>query len=220
MAKKVAVVLSGCGVFDGSEIYETTLTLLHLSKAGAEVTCLAPNVLQTDVVDHTKGVTTIEKRNVLVESARLARGEIQDITAVDPTTYDAIIFPGGFGAAKNLSNFAFVEKVEDITVEPSVQAFVQKGFEAGIPFGFMCIAPVAVAAVALKGKGLTFTIGQDVATAKKIEDLGHTHKKVDATDIVVDSQNKIVTTPAYMCGQSLAEVDAGIGKFVQQVLSF
>lgn len=220
MAKKVAVILAGCGVYDGSEIYETTLTLLNLDKAGAQYQCFAPNVDQAHVIDYTNGdVVEGEVRNVLKESARLARGEIDDIKNANPTDFDAIVFPGGFGAAKNLSNFAFEDDPEKLTVEPAVEAFVKKGFEAGVPFGFICITPACVAAIALRGRGLTLTVGKDEDTAAQIEALGHTHQNASAREMVRDPQFPVVSTPAYMLGESLAEVEEGIGALVCEVLT-
>ena len=219
MTKNIAIILSGCGVYDGSEIYETTLTLLHLDKAGASYQCFAPNVPQAHVTDYQTGeVDENDSRNVLAESARLARGEIKDIAEANPADIDAIIFPGGFGAAKNLSNFAFEDNPEKIKVEEATARLVQEGFAAGIPFGFICITPACVAAKALEGKGLTLTIGDDKATAKQIEALGHTHINTTVRETVRDQNNPVVSTAAYMLGQNLAEVEEGISKLVREVL--
>lgn len=217
MTKKIAVILSGCGVFDGSEIYETTLTLLHITKNGFEYECLAPNVPLHHVIDHQNGTEAAEQRNVLTESARLARGAVKDLAEANIADYAAVILPGGFGAAKNLSNLAFESDVQKLKVEPTTEKFLQAAFAAKIPMGFICIAPAAVAAVAFKGKGLTLTIGHDAETAKTIQALGHTHQTAKATDIVVDEAHRIASTPAYMCGQNIAEVEMGIAKLVAHI---
>lgn len=219
MAKHIAVILSGCGVYDGSEIYETTLTLLNLEKAGATYQCLAPDVPQGQVIDHHTGQEAAgEQRSVLTEAARLARGEIKNIADATPTDFDAIIFPGGFGAAKNLSNFAFEENLENLKVEEYVERFVQQGFKASVPFGFICITPACVAAIALRDKGLTLTIGNDEGTAARIEALGHTHQAVPVRQMVRDPNHLVASTPAYMTGKSLEEVEEGISKLVREVL--
>lgn len=214
--KKVAVVLAGCGVQDGSEIYETTITLLHLAKKGVAYDCLAPSVDFAEV-DHSTGKETGEKRNVYKESARLARGEIKPLEEANPTDYAAIFFPGGFGAAKNLSNFAAADKLEDMTCLKSVTSFVRQAYQAKMPLGFMCIAPACVAAIALKDEGLTLTIGTDKDTAAQLEGLGHTHKDCAVDDIIIDDDHNITTTPAFMLASHLGECDAGIGKLVDEV---
>lgn len=216
MAVRVGVVLSGCGVFDGSEIHESVLTLLHLAKAGAKVTCLAPNVAQAHVVNHATGQPADETRNVLVEASRIARGPVTDVATVKATDFDALVFPGGFGAAKNLSDYAF--KADKAQANPAVAKLVADAFAAKIPQGFICIAPVSVAAVALKGKGLKLTIGTDPATAAHVAALGHTHVPATVADIVTDDAHNIVSTPAYMLAQSVAEADQGIAKLVAEVL--
>ena len=219
MAKKIAVILSGCGVYDGSEIYETTFTLLNLDKAGACYQCLAPDVMQAEVNDHAQSVVQACERNVLTEAARLARGDIQNIADANPADFDGIIFPGGFGAAKNLSNFAFEENLDNLRVEPAVEQFVQQGFQAGVPFGFLCISPASVAAIALRDKGMTLTIGDDEQTAQKIEALGHRHQKATAREVVQDPTYNVLSTPAYMCGQRLSDVEQGIATLVCDLLT-
>lgn len=215
--KNVAVILSGCGVFDGAEIYESTLTLLALDRAGAQVTCFAPNVPQMHVVNHLTGEAVEgESRNVLVEAARLARGEISDLADADWSGFDALIFPGGFGAAKNLCTFAV--KGPDCDVLPEVASAVQAFSDAGKPIGFLCIAP-AIGAKVLGSSGVELTIGNDADTAGGLSALGAKH--IDCTtarEIHIDSERKIVSTPAYMLGQSISEVAEGIDKLVAEVL--
>ena len=216
MAKKVGVLLSGCGVYDGSEIHEAVLTLLALDKAGATVVCTAPNVEQMHVVDHLSGETTDEKRNVLVESARIARGEIKDLKDVKTEDLDAIILPGGFGAAKNLSDFA--TKGPDASVHPQVERILGEMVAAGKPIGAICIAP-ATLVKAISEKKPEVTIGNDPKTAQNIEKMGGAHIDRTVYEIHVDEKNKVVTTPAYMLGPGIKDVAAGIEKLVNQVVS-
>lgn len=212
---KVGVVLSGCGVYDGAEIHEATLTLLFLDQEGAEIICMAPNVDQMDVVNHIKGEAVGEKRNVLVESARIARGAIKDMKDVKAGDLDALVFPGGFGAAKNLCNFAV--KGTDCTVNPEVARLIKEMHSAKKPIGFACIAPV-IAAKVLGSFGPRVTIGNDKGTAEAIEKMGGKHVDSPVDGAVVCRQNKIVSTPAYMLGPTISKVSLGMEKFVNEVL--
>lgn len=217
MKKRIAVVLSGCGVFDGAEIREAVLTLLYLDQQGAEAVCLAPDIPQMHVYDHLKGeVAEGETRNVLVESARIARGEIEDLARADLDSLDGAIFPGGFGAAKNLCTFA--TEGPDASIDPATEAFIQRMYQAGKPLGFACIAP-AVAAKALGGEGPELTIGIDPDTAAGLETLGAKHIDLPVTEAHVDRTHKIVSTPAYMYEAPLAEIGQGIEKMVTEILA-
>lgn len=216
MAKKIAVVLSGCGVYDGSEIHEAVLTLLALDRAGAEIVCAAPDVDQAHVVNHRTGdVASGEKRNVLIESARIARGKIVALRELHAADIDAAIFPGGFGAAKNLSTYAF--KGAALTVEPEVERFVREVHAARKPLGFVCIAPV-IAAKILGKEHPTLTIGSDAQTASDLESCGAKHRDARVEDVVVDDARRVVTTAAYMLAGRISEAAAGIDKLVQAVL--
>ncbi len=215
--KKVAVVLSGAGVMDGAEIHESVITLLALDRQGAQVQCLAPNILQMHVIDHLSSKPTDEKRNVLVESARIARGEIKDLAEADVNDFDAVIFPGGYGAAKNLCDFAV--KGVLCMMNPVVEKFVSAAIKADKVMGFICIAPALAARVAGKiGVHPDLTIGTDKDTAAVIEKMGAHHVSCPVNDIVVDEKHKIVSTPAYMLGQRIGEVAEGIEKLVAKVL--
>jgi len=215
---KVAVVLSGCGVYDGSEIHESVITLLALNRAGAEFQCFAPNIDQKHVVNHLKGeVGKGETRNVLVESARIARGNIKDLSNAKATDFDAIIFPGGFGVAKNLCNFDV--KASDCSVIPEVEKLILEGFDANIPIGFICISPVLASKVlGSKNINLEVTIGTDIKTSKEIVKMGAKHINCAVNDCVIDRKNKIVTTPAYMLAKNISEAAEGIEKLVDGVL--
>ena len=212
---KIGVLLSGCGVNDGSEIHEAVLTMLALDKLGAERICLAPNIDQRDVVDHLSGVAVTETRNVLIESARIARGEIRDLATVSAADMDAVIIPGGFGAAKNLSDFAGAGVLAQ--VQPEVLGFLKDMYQAQKPIGAICIAP-AVIAMALGEFNPLLTIGNDPATAAALASFGAQHQDCAVADIVVDQSNRVVSTPAYMLGPGLKEISRGIDKLVQQVV--
>ncbi|MDY6851513.1 MAG: isoprenoid biosynthesis glyoxalase ElbB [Thermodesulfobacteriota bacterium] len=216
MPEKVGVLLSGCGVFDGTEIHEAVLTLLALDRAGAETICLAPNIDQLHVINHLTQEETGEKRNVLVESARIARGKIKDLQDIQAADLDALIIPGGFGAAKNLSDFAV--KGPEASVHPEVSRILRRMAAAGKPIGALCIAP-ATLTKALSDKEPQVTIGNDKGTATAIEAMGGRHVECSVDMIHLDQKNKIVTTPAYMLGPGIKEIAVGIEKLVDKVLS-
>ena len=214
--KKVGVVLSGSGVYDGSEIHEAVLTLLALDQAGAQVVCMAPNTSQYHVIDHLSGKEAEgEARNVLTEAARIARGEIMDMKEVSTADLDALIFPGGFGAAKNLCDFAV--KGKDCTVNAEGERLIEEMHAAKKPIGFICIAPV-IAARVLGAYHPMLTIGSDEATAGTIEAMGGKHVARAVDEIAVDEDNRIVSTPAYMLGSSISHVASGIEKLVLKIL--
>lgn len=212
--KKVAVILSGCGVYDGAEIHESVITLLRLDQRGAHAQCFAPNVAQMHVINHLTGEQMPESRNVLVESARIARGEVKDIREANVEDFDALIVPGGFGAAKNLSDFAV--KGAECTVQPDVLALAEAFAEASKPVGLMCISPAMAAKI--YGPGVICTIGNDADTATVVNKMGATHQECDVSDIVEDTARKLVSTPAYMLAQSISEAASGINKMVDRVL--
>ena len=211
----IGVLLSGCGVFDGSEIHEATLTLYFLAKAGAKVMYLAPE-MDFEAVDHSAKTPSGQRRNVRVEAARIARGPVADAATVSAADLDGLILPGGFGAAKNLCDFA--EKGGKGTVFPSVATLIRAMHAAGKPIGAICIAP-AVLALALGEFAPELTIGDDPGTAQALEAAGAKHvvRAVDA--IQVDARNNLVTTPAYMLGPGIADIAKGIEKLVDAVLS-
>lgn len=214
MSKKIAVILSGCGVYDGAEIHESVITLLRLDQRGAQVQCFAPNIAQMHVINHLTGEEMPESRNVLVESARITRGNIKDIREASVEDFDALIVPGGFGAAKNLSNFA-VEGA-GCSVQPDVLALTEAFAEAGKPVGLICISPALAAKI--YGPGVTCTIGNDAETAAAVNKMGATHADCAVSDIVEDKARKLVSTPAYMLAQSISEAASGINKLVDRVL--
>ncbi|MDR9468364.1 isoprenoid biosynthesis glyoxalase ElbB [Marinospirillum sp.] len=221
MQKKIAVILSGCGFQDGAEIYESVLTLLRLDEKNVSYQCLAPDIPQMHVINHATGDETPDSqpqgsasRSVLAESARVARGEIQDLANGNPDDFDAVILPGGFGVAKNLSTFA--TQGADCEVNQQVQQFVQAFHKAGKPIGLMCIAPALTAK--LVAPGALCTIGNDPGIEGALVNMGALHKTCPVNEIVVDNTNKLVTTPAYLLATRLTEAQAGIFKLVDKVL--
>lgn len=216
--KKIGVVLSGCGVYDGAEIHESVITLLAIDRAGAEAVCMAPDVDQLHVINHQTGeVAEGETRNVRVESARIARGAVADIAEVTPGDIDALILPGGFGAAKNLCTFGV--DGPDCRMNDDVAGLIRAMVEAKKPVGAVCIAPATVAK-ALEGTeyAAKMTIGTDEATAGGIETLGAKHENCPVTEFSVDEELKIVTSPAYMLAQNISEAAEGITKAVNKVI--
>lgn len=214
--KNVAVILSGCGVFDGAEIHESVLVLLALDRANARITCAAPDIPQHHVINHlTRQPASGETRNVLVESARIARGQILPLSQLKISEVDAIILPGGFGAAKNLCDFAL--KGDSFGVHPEVAKVLLAAHRAGKPLGFACIAP-AIAAQLFGGEKVEFTIGTDAAAAASLQKCGGKHVACTVHNVVVDHRLKIASTPAYMLASRITEAEAGINKMVQAVL--
>lgn len=213
--RKIGVVLSGCGVYDGSEIHEAVLTLLAIDRNGCEAVCMAPQI-DVPVTNHLTKQESGEKRDVLVESARIARGNIRDIRDVAVTELDAIIFPGGFGAAKNLCDFAV--KGAAAAVNPDVARLLKEMAVAKKPIGAVCIAPALIAAVLGKEYSPVVTIGNDAGTAAEIAKTGATHQECPVTGCVVDRKNKLVTSPAYMLATRISEVAEGIDTCVKEVI--
>lgn len=212
--KTVGVVLSGCGFMDGAEIHEATLTLLALDQRGVKTVVLAPDMPQHQVVNHVTKKATAGQRNVLEEAARIARGHVRPLGAVQASELDAVIFPGGAGAGKNLSTWAFDGPA--MTVRDDVAALIREVHAAKKPLGFICVAPVVAAKVL--GHGVHLTIGDDPETAAAIEAFGAKHVVRKVEEIEVDLAKKVVSTPAYMFDTSIAHVQKGIEKLVSAVL--
>ncbi|MEQ4450324.1 isoprenoid biosynthesis glyoxalase ElbB [Kosakonia sp. YIM B13605] len=212
--KKVGVILSGAGVYDGSEIHEAVITLLAIARHGAQAVCFAPDKWQSDVVNHLTGEMLAERRNVLIESARIARGNVQPLSQASANDLDALIVPGGFGAAKNLSDFASLGS--ECTVDSSLKTLALEMHKAGKPLGFMCIAPAMLPKIF--DFPLRLTIGTDIDTAEVLEEMGAEHVPCPVDDIVVDEEHKVVTTPAYMLAEDIAQAASGIEKLVERVL--
>lgn len=214
---KVGVLLSGCGVQDGSEVYEAVLTILALERGGATVQALAPDVEQPRIVNHYTGQETrLENRNVLTESARIVRGKITSTTSVSSHDLDALIIVGGYGVLNNLSSYS--AEGETATVNPDVERLIQEMNGLGKPIGAMC-AGTTLVALALREKSPTLTIGTDGSAAAGLVRLGARHVTTEVDQIFVDDANSIVSTAAFYAAQSVSEAEAGITKLVDQVLA-
>jgi len=211
--KKFAVVLSGSGVFDGAEIHESTLTLYAIMKQGASYEIFAPDIPQHHVINHISGEEMQESRNVLIESARIARGAIKDIKEYNAEDFDALIFPGGFGVAKNLSSVAF--DGAGANVNEDVAKAVKNTHEHGKPIGALCIAPAMMAKIF---DAATVTIGQDPGTIEAIEKMGGTHVSTTHGDVVYDEDINLFSTPCYMLDANILEIGLGADNIVSAML--
>ena len=216
--KKVGVLLSGCGVNDGAEIHESVLTMLFLDKAGVEMILMAPNIDQMHVINHYTGQEMEDYRNVLVESSRIARGEIKDMAEVSGNDLDALIIPGGFGVAKNLCDYAMAGA--ECSVNPDVYRLIAELRLIEKPIGAICIAPVMMAKIlGEQEESANMTIGYDETTSTDIISMGSKHVECPVSEMIIDEEKKIVTTPAYMEAKSIKEAAEGIEKLINQILS-
>jgi len=213
--KKFAIVLSGCGVYDGAEIHEATLSMLAIQRMGGEYQCFAPNINQHHVINHLNGEEMNETRNVLVESARIARGDIKDLKEFKADNFDALLFPGGFGAAKNLSNVAF--EGANATINEEVIDVVKQVHKQKKPIGALCIAPTLIAKIL---GDVNVTIGNEKATADVVEAFGATHIETDHGDVVFDEDNIVFTTPCYMLDAKITDIDDGANNIVDAMLKW
>lgn len=212
--KRIAVILSGSGVFDGAEIHEAVLALHAIEQEGATWHCFAPNIAQHHVINHITGAEMDETRNVLVEAARIARGNIDDIVNLNAADYDALLLPGGFGAAKNLSDFAFTGA--GCEVNPEVKRACQAFAKEEKPAAYLCIAPTLIPTI--YGPGAKGTIGNDQDTANAFNKMGGEHINCPVNDFVLDQKRRILTTPAYMLAGSITEAASGINKLVKELV--
>lgn len=211
--KKIAVLLSGCGVYDGAEIHESVLSLLTLEKNGLDYTIFAPDIQQTQVVNHLNGELMDESRNVLIEAARIARGDIQPLNELDVEDFDALMMPGGFGVAKNFCSFAF--DGANMTVNPDIAAVIKSFNDSNKILGALCISPVLISKIL---SGVSVTIGDDEETAAAIEAFGSKHTPTEFSGVVVDAKHKIVTAPCYMLDSSITQVAENIEKMVKAMI--
>jgi len=212
--KKIAVILSGCGNKDGAEIHESVMTLWAIHKHGADYQCFAPNIRQHHVLNFITDKEMAEERNVLVESARIARGDIKDLANFDPTQYDALIIPGGLGAAKNLSTYAFAGSDCEVNEELATAIRAMKNLNK--PIGALCIAPVLLAKVL---GDITVTIGSDQTTIENLGKMGASHTKTDHGEVAIDRANKIVTTPCYMLNARVDQIGDGAENVIKAILA-
>ena len=208
--KKFAIILAGSGVYDGAEIHEATLTMLAIMQQGGAYEVFAPDIPQHHVINHLTGKEMNETRNVLIESARIARGDIKDLKEFDAENFDALILPGGFGAAKNLCNFAF--KGADCEVNPEVAGAIKDMHAANKPIGALCISPVIIAKVLGE---VELTVGQDEETIEKVEEMGGQHIRTTHGDVVYDSDHNVFTTPCYMLEADILQIYEGTSNIVE-----
>jgi len=211
--KKFAVVLAGCGVYDGAEIHEATLSMYQIKKQGADYEIFAPDTEQHHVINHLTGDEMKEKRNVLVESARIARGKIKPLADFKAENFDAILFPGGFGVAKNLCTFAF--DGPECKVNPDTEKALKAMHTAGKPIGALCISPVIVAKIL---GDVELTIGQDKDTAAAVEKMGASHKSTSHGEVIIDAKNNVYTTPCYMLDANIVQIGEGAENIVRTIL--
>lgn len=213
--KKVAVILSGSGVFDGAEIHESVLSLHAIEKQGASWHCFAPNIDQLHVINHKTGEEMDETRNVLVEAARIARGKIEDVAKLNVDDYDALLLPGGFGAAKNLTDFAV--KGAECSINTHVASACRAFAQARKPAGYLCIAPTIIPLI--YDQGVKATIGNDAATAAAFNTLGGLHVESQVDQVVFDEQHLVLSTPAYMLAENISDAAIGIEALVEKLVS-
>ncbi|MCG9648987.1 isoprenoid biosynthesis glyoxalase ElbB [Vibrio brasiliensis] len=213
--KKVAVILSGSGVFDGAEIHESVLALHAIEKQGATWHCFAPNIDQLHVINHKTGEEMDETRNVLVESARIARGRIEDVAKLNVDDYDALLLPGGFGAAKNLTDFAI--KGAECSINTHVASACRAFAQARKPAGYLCIAPTIIPMI--YGQGVQATIGNDAATAAAFNTLGGQHVESPVDEVVFDKEHLVLSTPAYMLAENISQAAVGIEALVEKLIA-
>ena len=211
---KAAVVLAGCGVFDGAEIHEAVMTLYAIDRMGGTYQVFAPNVKQHHVINHVTGEAMNEARNVLTEAARIARGKIKALTEYRVADFDALIFPGGFGVAKNLCTYAF--DGTDCHVDRVVEAAIRDTHRAGKPIGALCISPVLITRVL---GNVTVTIGDDPSTAKDIAAMGGRHEVKRHGEVSVDIKNRIVTAPAYMLNANITDIALDAEEVIKAIMA-
>jgi len=219
---KFGILLSGCGVYDGAEIQETVLTMLAVKEIGAEYVCISVDAEQHHVINHLTGEEMNETRNMLVESARVARGEVTNIREITPADIDGLIIPGGFGSAKNFTKWAF--EGPDGAILPEVKLLLVNLVNIGKPVVALCVSPV-VLAKALEDANLktTMTIGSDLeespyditAFAAGLEHTGVIPSMKTINEIHVDEENKIITAPCYMMNADILQVRKNIQTAVE-----
>ncbi len=211
--KKFAVILAGCGHRDGAEIQESVMALYAIALSNSTYEVFAPDIPQHHVINHLTGQPADETRNVLVEAARIARGNIKPLNEFKSQDFDILMFAGGFGVAKNLCTYAF--EGAECTVNPDVEKAVESMHSAGKPIGALCISPVILAKVL---DNVTVTLGQDPAAIENVKMMGANHETTNAREIVIDRKNKVVTNPCYMLDSSIVDIAEGAINTVNALL--
>ncbi|MDV6252933.1 isoprenoid biosynthesis glyoxalase ElbB [Vibrio sp. EA2] len=212
--KKIAVIFSGSGVYDGTELHEAVLALHAIEKEGATWHCFAPNIDQLHVINHLTGEEMDETRNVLVESARIARGNIEDVARLDVEEFDALLLPGGFGAAKNLTDFAV--SGPECSINTHVAQACRAFAHADKPAAYLCISPVIIPMI--YEQGVKGTVGNDEATSAAFNQMGGVHVECPVEEFVFDEQHKVLSTPAYMLAENISQAASGIEKLVSKLI--
>ncbi|MFA5974532.1 MAG: isoprenoid biosynthesis glyoxalase ElbB [Lentimicrobiaceae bacterium] len=211
--KKFAIILAGCGVYDGSEIHEAVMTMYAVMKNGAEYQIFAPDIAQHHVVNHLTGAEMHETRNVIVESARIARGNIKPITKLNPRDFDALLFPGGFGVAKNLCSYAF--EGADCKVIPVIENLIKEAVSLRKPIGALCISPVLLAKIM---GNVTITVGPDEEDAMNVKAMGAKHIATKHGEVIIDEKHRLFTTPCYQLKSTIVQVAEGADNIVKAML--
>lgn len=224
MSRNIGVLLSGCGVYDGSEIHESVFTLLSIDQLGGKAVCMAPDAAQHHVVNHITGEEMSESRNVLTEAARIARGDIRNLADVTADDLDALVIPGGFGAAKNLTTWAF--SGPDGTIDQEVRRIINEVHDAGKPIVGLCMGPTVIAK-ALEGSGVKahLTVGtteeaspyEIAAISQGMEKTGAVAEMRTVREVAVDEGNRIITAPCYMMEAGISEVRANIHMAMEEL---
>lgn len=224
---KVGILLSGCGVYDGSEIQETISAMLALEESGVEYIGISINKNQHHVINHIDGSEQHETRNMLVESARIMRGNVVDISTITPADIDGLVIPGGFGNAKNLSNWAF--NGPDGEILPEVKLLLINLINIGKPIAALCVSPILLSLALKDSKEVpTLTLGSskekspyDIkAFHEGIEKIGSKSIEKGIKEISVDEKNRIICAPCYMQDTSLLEVRKNARLAIEKLITF
>jgi len=224
MRKKIALILAGCGYLDGSEIRESVLSILNLDEEGfntqsGNLSIFAMDDFQFHTINHMNGEENTDKRNILAESARIARGNIFPLSKLQVSNFDALVMPGGFGVVKNYSNITQETSHNLRKLQPMIQNIIEKFYDAKKPIGAICISPALVAlALRNKANNLTITLGSVESNNGLAESLGAKHIECLQKDIVIDEVNRVISTPAYMLEDSLIDINKGIEKLVKHTI--
>ncbi len=223
---KIGILLSGCGVYDGAEIQEAVLSMLAIEELGAEYICIGINANQHHVINHLSGEEMPEERNMMIEAARISRGEIVDIKSIQPVDIDALVIPGGFGSAKNLTKWAF--NGADGAIMPEVKLLLVNLINVGKPIAALCVSPILLAK-ALENSSIksTLTVGTtfekspyDIQSfSTEIEKTGAIHTLKTVREIEIDIENKIISAPCYMMNASILEVKKNITSAIQALIN-
>lgn len=213
----IGVLLSGNGVYDGAEIQEAVLTLLAIDEMGWNAVCISVDKPQHHVINHLTGEVMDESRNMLVEAARIARGQITPIDSISPADIDALVIPGGFGSAKNFTSWAF--DGPESTILPEVKLLLVNLVNVGKPIVALCVSPVVVAK-AFEGSSIHPTLSLGSASESSPYDINSFNEGLRATgaiaqertirEVLIDPTNRIICAPCYMMDARITEINANI----------